>query len=138
MIGAAPAITGAPDNAVAGTIAIHIAAVTNLTPGRTIVKGEVSGRGVQSIGLYQNGVLDQNIPVSAGGGLLGSVMSHFGTQSVPFTAYFNPANGPAVIRATDSTGAYTEQPVALGGLTDYMTAPPVVNNVGSAAGGSSW
>jgi hypothetical protein len=134
----APGITGAPANAVPGTIAIHIESVTRLSPGRTVVKGQISGRGVQTIGLYQNGMLDQNIPVTAGGGLLGSVISHFGTQTVPFTAFYNPANGPAVIRATDSSGAFTEQPIALGGVSDYMSAPPVVNNAGSSVGGSSW
>jgi hypothetical protein len=129
---------GGPANAVPGTIAIRIDSVINLSPMRTVVKGEITGHGVQTIALYQNGVLDQNIPISAGGGLFGSVLSHFGRQTVPFTAYYNPANGPAVIRATDSTGAYTEQPVAIGGMSDYMNAPPVINNVGSGMGGSSW
>lgn len=130
-------MTGAPANAVPGTIAIQINTITNLSPGRTVVKGVISGRNVSTAGLYQNGQLDQSIAVSSGGGLLGSVLSHFGTQSVPFIAYFNPANGPAVIRATDSTGAYTEQPVALGGVREYMNPPPVVNNVGSGGLGTS-
>jgi hypothetical protein len=130
-------MTGAPANAVPGTIAIQISTITNLSPGRTVVKGVISGRNVSAAGLYQNGRLDQSIAVSSGGGLLGSVLAHFGTQNVPFIAYFNPANGPAVIRATDSTGAYTEEPVALGGVSEYMNPPPVVNNVGTGGLGTS-
>jgi hypothetical protein len=86
-------------------------------------------------------MLDQTIAVGRGSGaagLLGSVLSHFGTQTVPFTAYFNPTNGPAVIRATDGTGAYTEQPIGVGGINAYMSAPSSAAGIGAGPPAGSW
>jgi hypothetical protein len=136
-----PLITGAPANVVPGTIAIRIDSVTNLSPTQTVVTGVIYGRNVRTAGLYQSGMLDQTIAVggaSGPAGLLGSVLSHFGTQTVPFTAYFNPANGPAVIRATDNTGAYTEQPIGLGGVNAYMSAPSAATGIEGRPPAGSW
>ena len=136
MMGGPAVITGAPANALSSTISIQIESVTNLSPTRTVVTGVINGRNVRTAGLYQNGMPEQMFAVGAGpSGLLGSVLSHFGTQTVPFTAYFNPANGPAMIRATDSTGAYTQQPIGIGGINAYMSAPP---GAGIAPPAGSW
>jgi hypothetical protein len=141
MTGGPSVINGAPANAVAGTMSIQIQSVTSLSPTQTVVTGVINGRNVRTAGLYQAGMLDQKIPVggaSGGSGLLGSVLSHFGTQTVPFTAYYNPANGPAVIRATDNTGAYTEQAIGLGGINAYMSAPSATTGIGNWPSVGSW
>ena len=141
MTGGPSVISGAPANAVAGTMSIQIQSVTSLSPTQTVVTGVINGRNVRTAGLYQAGMLDQKIPVggaSGASGLLGSVLSHFGTQTVPFTAYYNPANGPAVIRATDNTGAYTEQAIGLGGINAYMSAPSATTGIGNRPSVGSW
>jgi hypothetical protein len=141
MTGGSSLINGAPANAVAGTMSIQIQSVTNLSPTQTVVTGVINGRNLRTAGLYQSGMLDQVIPVggaSGAAGLLGSVLSHFGSQSVPFTAYYNPANGPAVIRATDNTGAYTEQAIGVGGINAYMSAPSAPMGPGNRPPVGSW
>jgi hypothetical protein len=141
VTGSPSLISGAPANAVAGTMSIQIQSVTYLSPIQTVVIGVINGRNLRTAGLYQSGMLAHTIPVggaSGVSGLLGSVLSHFGTQSVPFTAYYNPANGPAVIRATDNTGAYTEQEIGLGGVNAYMSAPSATTGMGNRPAVGSW
>jgi hypothetical protein len=141
VTGGPSVISGAPANAVTGTMSIQIQSVTSLSPTQTVVTGVINGRNVRTAGLYQSGMLDQTIPVggaSGASGLLGSVLSHFGTQTVPFTAYYNPANGPAVIRVTDSTGAYAEQAIGLGGVNAYLSAPSAATGIGSRPPAGSW
>jgi hypothetical protein len=100
------------------------------------VTGTISGRGIMSAGLYQNGVLAQAIGIGGGGlgGGLGSMLGSLipGTeQSFNFNLRFNAGAGFASIRAYDRTGAYTEQPVmAGGGGNPYGGVNPY--------GGSSW
>ena len=134
-------IIGAPANAEPGTMSIQIQSVTSLSPSQTVVTGIINGRNVRTAGLYQNGMLDQAIPIggaNGAAGFLGSVLSHFGTQTVPFTAYYNPANGPAVIRVTDNTGAYTEQAIGVGGINAYMAAPSAGSGIGNRPPEGAW
>jgi len=96
------------------------------------VTGTISGRNIASAGLYQNGVLAQSIgPGTSGlstnlkGGLGGSLGSMLGSlipgmgQSYNFSVRYNPGAGFATIRAYDQTGAFTEQPIASGGVNPY-------------------
>lgn len=88
-----------------------------------VVSGVISGRNLASAGLYQNGMLTQNINV---GGLMGGILGALtpGTyRNTTFTVQFNPSLGPATIRAFDSSGAFTEQPVMAGGISPYGMNP---------------
>jgi hypothetical protein len=96
-------------------ITVQIASVQSVSAALYVVSGVISGSNMASAGLYQNGMLVQQLPV--GGGLLSSVMPQVMRQ-VNFNAQFNPAGGPASVRVFDNRGAMFEQPVMVG-----MAAP---------------
>lgn len=88
-----------------------------------VVTGVISGPSLSSAGLYQNGMLRQNINV---GGLLGGILGAFtpgSFRNTSFSVQFNPSFGPATIRAFDSSGAYTEQPIMAGGASPFGANP---------------
>jgi hypothetical protein len=92
-----------------------------------VVTGVISGRNLSSAGLYQNGMLTQNIAI---GGLLGGLLGALtpGTvRNTNFTVQFNPAMGSATVRAFDSSGAYSEQPVMAGGISPFGANPYATN-----------
>lgn len=104
----APAATG---------LAVQITSVRQVGANLYVVSGVISGSGLSSAGLYQNGVLAQNVNLGIGG-LIGSLIP--GTnRSATFNVRFNPAMGPATIRAFDTNGNYTEQPVMIAGVNPY-------------------
>jgi hypothetical protein len=88
------------------------------------VSGVISGPNIASAGLYQNGVLARNLALRSG--LASAVRSFIGSSatSFNFTAQFNPYAGPASVRAFDSSGAYSEQPLIVGGISPYRNAWP--------------
>jgi hypothetical protein len=119
-------------------IAVQITGVRPVTANLYTVNGIISGPDIASAGLYQNGMLAQNINLGSGlasalGGLLNG-----GSRSISFKIRFNPYVGPATIRAFDSTGTYTEQPVAPAPLAPHIGIPPYggvsPNAPGSGAG----
>jgi hypothetical protein len=104
-------------------IAIQITSIRPVTANLFIVSGSISGSGIVSAGLYQNGELAQNINLGTGlTGALGALIS--GSRSINFNARFNPYSGPASVRAFDRAGAYTEQPVIIAGVPRYNTTWP--------------
>jgi hypothetical protein len=113
-----------PDDAVAMAtplmaprIAVQITSIRALGGGTYLISGSIAGNNVVSAGLYQNGVLAQNINPSAGlAGALAALIPG-ASRSINFGVRFNPYAGPATIRAFDSTGAYTEQPVIVVGIS---------------------
>jgi hypothetical protein len=103
--------------------AIQITGVRPFASNMYVVTGVISGRNLSSAGLYQNGMLTQNISV---GGLLGGILGALtpGTyRNTTFTVQFNPSLGPATVRAFDSSGAYTEQPIMAGGVSPFGSNP---------------
>lgn len=101
----------------AAGIAIQITEIRPLAGSLYAVSGIISGPGVVSAGLYQNGVLAQNIVVASGlAGALGALIPSI-SRSINFNARFNPYAGPATVRAFDSTGSYAEQPVVVAGIS---------------------
>ncbi len=124
-----------PDGPMVGNgsgIVVQIAAVGPITHNVYVVSGVISGRHLSGAGLYQNGMLVQSIAVSKGGigGMLGSLIPG-SSQNVNFNVRFNPQAGPAMIRAFDSSGGYSEQPVIVsamspyggGGVNPYVSSP---------------
>jgi hypothetical protein len=110
----APAVPMMPEG-----LAIQITAVRPVSVNLYVVSGLVSGRNLASAGLYQNGMLVQNLNLGGGiGGILGALIpgNH---RNVNFSARFNPNGGQTSIRAFDTSGAYTEQPVMAGGISPY-------------------
>jgi len=104
-------------------LAIQITGVRPFGGNIYVVTGMISGPNLASAGLYQNGMLTQNIRV---GGLLGGILGALtpGTfRNTTFTVQFNPNLGPATVRAFDSSGAYTEQPVMAGGISPFGANP---------------
>ncbi|HKV55791.1 MAG TPA: hypothetical protein VJN94_14245 [Candidatus Binataceae bacterium] len=103
--------------------AIQITAVSPLAVNLYQVSGVISGRSIASAGLYQNGALAQNL--SLGGGIAGifGALIPGDYRSLNFSTRFNPAAGPASIRAFDATGAYTEQPIVIAGASPYGVSP---------------
>ena len=100
-------------------IAVQITGVRPVAGNLYLVSGIISGPNVVSAGLYQNGMLAQNISLSSGlAGALGALLPG-SPHSINFNARFNPYVGPATIRAFDISGAYTEQPVAVAGISPY-------------------
>ncbi len=99
--------------------AVQITGIRPLAGGLYLVSGTISGPDVVSAGLYQNGVLAQNI--SANGGLAGALGALLAgsARSITFNVRVNPYAGPASIRVFDSTGAFTEQPIAIAGVAPY-------------------
>ena len=103
-------------------IAIQITGLHPAPGNLYVVSGIISGTNVVSAGLYQNGVLRQPINLdSALSGVLGTLVPG-SSHSVSFNAPFNPYSGPATIRAFDSTGAYTEQPIVIPASSQYKDA----------------
>ncbi len=88
------------------------------------VSGVISGHDLASAGLYQNGALAQEIAVGGNGitingsglgDLLGGIIPSR-AKSINFNIRYNPAIGPASIRAYAKNGAYTEQPIFMRGM----------------------
>lgn len=105
-------------------LAIQITGVRPFANNVYVVTGVISGRDLSSAGLYQNGMLVQNIGV--GGGILGGILGSFtstGYRNTNFTVQYNANRGPATVRAFDRSGAYTEQPVMAGGISPFGTSP---------------
>ena len=98
-------------------LTIQLSAIRPLARNLCVVSGVISGAHIASAGLYQNGVLMQNIRIDNGlAGSLGALL--LGSSStVNFNVSFNPDAGPAVVRAFGSDGAYTEQPVIIAGIS---------------------
>jgi len=98
-------------------IAIQITGISPVAGTLYAVSGMISGPDIVSAGLYQNGVLAQTIRVA--GGLAGTLSALIpgSSRSISFNARFNPYAGPATVRAFNSTGAYTEQPVVVAGIS---------------------
>jgi hypothetical protein len=103
----------------ATAMAVQITGVRPVAASLYVVSGVISGPDIASAGLYQNGVLAENI--SVGNGLAGALaaLMRGSSRSFNFNARFNPYAGPATVRAFDSTGAYTEQPVVVAGISPY-------------------
>jgi hypothetical protein len=113
----------APPPSVPG-IGVEITSVQPIGAKQYQVNGMISGRELASAGLYQNGVLAQDIALGGGGitingsglsDLLGGIIPSR-AKSVNFTVRYNPAQGPAAIRAYARNGQYTEQPIFMRGL----------------------
>jgi len=105
-------------------IAVQITGIRPLAGSLYAISGIISGPDIASAGLYQNGVLTQNIGVANGlAGALGALIPG-SSRSINFNVRFNPYAGPASIRAFDSTGAYAEQPVVLAGISSPGTLWP--------------
>jgi hypothetical protein len=101
----------------AAGIAVQITGIRPVGGSFYVVSGIISGPDIVSAGLYQNGVLAQNIAVASGlAGALGALIPG-SSRSVNFNARFNPYAGPATVRAFNSTGAYAEQPVVVAGVS---------------------
>jgi hypothetical protein len=125
----APMVPMAPQG-----LAVQITAVRPVTSNLYVVAGTISGKNLASAGLYQNGMLVENLNVGGGiGGMLGAIIPG-NYRSVNFSARFNPAAGQTSVRAFDSSGAYTEQPVMAGGVNPYATNP-YAGGVNPYAGG---
>ena len=106
----------------ATAMAIQITGVRPVAASLYVVSGVISGPDIASAGLYQNGVLAENI--SVGNGLAGALAALIrgSPRSFNFNARFNPYAGPATVRAFDRTGAYTEQPVVVAGISPYRAS----------------
>jgi hypothetical protein len=119
-------------------IKIQITAVQKSAGNSYLVSGFIAGPDIAAAGLYQNGMLAQNIVVSAGlAGTLGALIPGI-SRSINFSARFNPYPGPVSVRAFNTKGAYTEQPVIVAGAVTYRALPlysPYVGP-GSLPGGS--
>ncbi len=104
-------------------VAIALSAIRPLGGGMYLVDGVISGANLATAGLYQNGVLVQNINLNSGmGGALGALAGV--PRSVNFSVRFNPSAGPATIRAFDRTGAFAEQPILVAGSVPYIAGSP--------------
>jgi hypothetical protein len=116
----------------AAGIAVQITAVRPTSGNLCLVNGIISGSDVASAGLYQNGVLAQNIGVATGlAGALRALLPG-DSRSINFSVRFNPYAGPATIRAFNSTGAFTEQPLFVAGISP--SGAPFPNSPYSGAG----
>ncbi|HVC44531.1 MAG TPA: hypothetical protein VND20_06900 [Candidatus Binataceae bacterium] len=131
-----------PGPMVGGTpgVVVQIAAVGAITPNLYVVSGVISGNRLSAAGLYQNGMLVQNIPVRSGGlgGMLGALIP--GSHNVNFNVRFNPQAGPASIRAFGASGGYAEQPVVAGGgygVNPYAGVSPYGSPYGAYGPGMS-
>lgn len=119
-----PMIAAAPPIGVAPGLSVQITSIRSAGPNLDVVTGVIYGGAVASAGLYQNGILVQNLPISNSivGGILGALTGG-ATQAVNFTARFNPSAGQAVIRAFGTNGGYAEQPIVVAGVNPYGTTP---------------
>ncbi|MFZ0890502.1 MAG: hypothetical protein WA005_18835, partial [Candidatus Binataceae bacterium] len=105
-------------------LAVQISSLRPIAANAVVVSGVVSGKNLASAGLYQNGMLMQQLPVSAG---LLSALTSGSYRQVNFTAQFNPGAGPALVRVYDTGGQFAQQPVMSGGIGPYASpygAPP--------------
>jgi hypothetical protein len=121
LVSTSPIVTTPPIVAttpmLASGIAVQITGVRPVAGNLYAVSGIISGPNIASAGLYQNGVLAQNIGLGNGlAGALGALIPG-SSRSINFNARFNPYAGPATIRAFDMSGAYTEQPIVVAGLS---------------------
>jgi hypothetical protein len=103
-----------------GSAVVQITSVRQIAPSLDVVTGVISGNNITAAGLYQNGMLVQNLALSKGiaGSLLGALIPGI-SRNVNFSARFNPNAGQAVVRVFDSSGAYTDQPVMVAGMSPY-------------------
>lgn len=103
-----------------GSAVVQITSVRQIAPSLDVVTGVISGSNITAAGLYQNGMLVQNLALSKGiaGSLLGALIPGV-TRNVNFSARFNPNAGQAVVRVFDSSGAYTDQPVMVAEMNPY-------------------
>jgi hypothetical protein len=116
----------------AAGIAVQITRIRPVAGSLYAVSGIIYGADIASAGLYQNGALAQNIRVADGlAGALGALIPG-SSRSINFNARFNPYAGPATVRAFNSTGAYTEQPVLVAGISP--SAVPWPNSSYSGVG----
>jgi hypothetical protein len=125
-VGPGEAIAALPPPSAPG-IGVEITSVQPTGANLYTVSGVITGRGIESAGLYQNGALAQEISVGGMGGmtingaglgdLLGSIIPSR-TKTINFNVRYNPASGPASIRAYAKSGEYTEQPLMLNGLRE--------------------
>jgi hypothetical protein len=124
----APAMPAAPMAVMPSSgPAIQITAVTAVATNLYSVSGVITGANMASAGLYQNGVLAQNISVNGGfAGLLGALLPR-NYRRVNFTTRFNPYVGPATIRAFDSDGGFNEQPIIVAGVSSPYNPGYAVN-----------
>ncbi|HEY2663490.1 MAG TPA: hypothetical protein VGI47_04070 [Candidatus Binataceae bacterium] len=93
-------------------IAIQIGALQPISAQVYQVTGTISGRNLASAGLYQNGAMVQQFATAAG--LLSSLAPQM-FRTVNFSAQFNRATGPAVVRVLDTSGHEVDQPLMLAG-----------------------
>ncbi len=113
----------APPSSTPG-IGVEITSLQVLGAKLYAVSGVISGHDLASAGLYQNGALAQEIAVGGNGitinssglgDLLGGIIPSR-AKSINFNVRYNPAIGPASIRAYAKNGAYTEQPIFMRGM----------------------
>jgi hypothetical protein len=122
----------------ASEIGVQITAVQPLAGNLYVVAGTISGPDIAAAGLYQHGVLAQNIAVAGGlAGALGALIPGL-ARSINFSARFNPYAGPVSVRAFNTKGAYTEQPVVVAAALPFRAAPlhSPYTGPGSFPGGS--
>jgi hypothetical protein len=114
-------------------VAVQITSVHPVLANLYVVSGFITGRNLASAGLYQNGMLAQPIQLN---GAIGSILGALtgAGQAVNFNVRFNPAMGTAVIRAFDTSGAYSEAPVMAGGGNPYGGYNPYAGGVNPYGG----
>jgi hypothetical protein len=93
-------------------IGIQIASLRPISAQNYLVNGTISGSNLASAGLYQNGTMVQQFAIAAG--LLSSLAPQM-FREVNFSAQFNGAAGPAVVRVFDTSGREIDQPVMVAG-----------------------
>ncbi|MGH7932025.1 MAG: hypothetical protein ACREQN_02540 [Candidatus Binataceae bacterium] len=97
-------------------MAIQITTLRPVAANLYLVGGVISGRNIASAGLYQNEMLVRTIPLHSS--LLGAIIPG-ASQQIAFNVRFNPSLGAALIRAFDTAGAHTDQPVMVTGTSPY-------------------
>ena len=101
----------------AAGIGVRITGIIPLAGSLYAVSGIISGPDIVSAGLYQNGVLAQNIAIANGLAGALSALIPGSSRSINFNARFNPYVGLATVRAFNSAGEYAEQPVVVAGIS---------------------
>jgi hypothetical protein len=93
-------------------IGIQIASLRPISAQNYLVNGTISGSNLALAGLYQNGTMVQQFAIAAGP--LSSLAPQM-FREVNFSAQFNGAAGPAVVRVFDTSGREIDQPVMVAG-----------------------